>query len=223
MTSSPAHPIQIKATREGFALVPDTEASFESIIEYLERRIEESRDFFLRRDMTLDLRGKPLRTDEILSVGRLLAERAGVRLTEVRVSEEISLFPEKPHVPATPPLPVETTAKQDSAVVIVRNTCRGGTRIVSDSDCLVLGDVNHGAEIVAAGDIFVFGRLRGVAHAGATGNRSAKIWALSIEPEQIRIADQRAASPRTVGKPVGGRYETAELHDEQIEVESKQS
>ena len=71
-------------------------------------------------------------------------------------------------------------------------------RIVSPSDCVVLGDVNPGAEIIAEGDVVVFGALRGLAHAGAGGERTARIWALSIEPNQIRIADLVAVPPRGV-------------------------
>ena len=69
-------------------------------------------------------------------------------------------------------------------------------RIVSPSDCVVLGDVNPGAEIIAEGDVVVFGALRGLAHAGAGGERTARIWALSIEPNQIRIADLVAVPPQ---------------------------
>ena len=101
--------------------------------------------------------------------------------------------------------------------MIVRSTCRSGVRIVSPSDCLILGDVNPGAEIIAMGDIVVFGSLRGVAHAGSGGNRSARIWALSIEPNQIRIADLVAVPPKG-GKPTPRRFEIAEIQNNLIEV-----
>jgi len=48
--------------------------------------------------------------------------------------------------------------------------------------------VNPGAEIVAGGDILVFGMLRGVAHAGAQGNADARIYAVELSPTQLRIA-----------------------------------
>jgi len=81
----------------------------------------------------------------------------------------------------------------------------------------VLGDVNPGAEVIAVGNVIVFGNLRGVAHAGAGGDRSARIWALSIEPSQLRIADLVAVPPRG-GKPAAKRYEIAEIQDNLIEV-----
>ncbi|MDQ2873260.1 MAG: septum site-determining protein MinC, partial [Candidatus Eremiobacteraeota bacterium] len=58
---------------------------------------------------------------------------------------------------------------------------------------VVVGDVNPGAELVASGDIVVFGTLRGVAHAGAQGDANAKVYALELAPTQLRIATLIAA------------------------------
>ncbi len=72
---------------------------------------------------------------------------------------------------------------------IIRETLRGGQKIESEHSVVIVGDVNSGAEIVAGGDIFVLGRLRGVAHAGAYDESGAgrKIFALQMQPTQLRI------------------------------------
>jgi len=49
--------------------------------------------------------------------------------------------------------------------------------------------------VVANGDILVWGRLRGIAHAGALGNQQCVIMALQMEPTQLRIADAIARAP----------------------------
>jgi septum site-determining protein MinC len=79
----------------------------------------------------------------------------------------------------------ETAAAADT--LTVRHTLRSGQRVSFPGHVLVLGDVNSGAEIVAEGDIVVFGALRGLAHAGARGNTEAVIIALGIQPPQLRI------------------------------------
>ena len=58
---------------------------------------------------------------------------------------------------------------------------------------VVLGDVNPGAEIVAEGNIIVWGRVRGLVHAGSKGNATAVICALDLSPTQLRIAGEASA------------------------------
>ncbi|MEO0395822.1 MAG: septum site-determining protein MinC [Cyanobacteria bacterium P01_A01_bin.137] len=77
----------------------------------------------------------------------------------------------------------------------VQMTVRSGTEIRHPGSIVVLGDVNPGGALIAAGDIFVWGRLRGVAHAGSDGNAACRIMALHMQPTQLRIADQVARAP----------------------------
>ena len=74
-------------------------------------------------------------------------------------------------------------------------TVRSGTDINHPGSIVVLGDVNPGGSLRAEGDIFVWGRLRGVAHAGAEGNTACRIMALQMQPTQLRIADKVARAP----------------------------
>ncbi|HYZ17333.1 MAG TPA: septum site-determining protein MinC [Candidatus Acidoferrum sp.] len=75
-----------------------------------------------------------------------------------------------------------------------RGTLRGGQALHNLGNLVVIGDVNPGAELVASGDIVVFGALRGVAHAGAQGDRTARVIALELTPTQLRIATVIATS-----------------------------
>lgn len=72
----------------------------------------------------------------------------------------------------------------------VEANLRSGQLIRYPGNVFVLGDVNPSAEIIAAGDIIIWGTLRGVAHAGADGDKEAKIIAMKIEAGQIRIANR---------------------------------
>jgi septum site-determining protein MinC len=77
-------------------------------------------------------------------------------------------------------------------------TVRSGVEIRHPGTIVILGDLNPGGTVIAAGDIFIWGRLRGVAHAGANGNRACRIMALQMEPTQLRIADAVARAPGTL-------------------------
>jgi septum site-determining protein MinC len=77
----------------------------------------------------------------------------------------------------------------------LQNTVRSGVEIRHPGTVIILGDLNPGGTVIAAGDIFVWGRLRGVAHAGAQGNRQSRIIAIQMQPNQLRIADLLARAP----------------------------
>ncbi|HEY9632352.1 MAG TPA: septum site-determining protein MinC [Coleofasciculaceae cyanobacterium] len=91
----------------------------------------------------------------------------------------------------TPSEPAELLAEP----LYLQLTVRSGIEIRHPGTIVILGDLNPGGSVVAAGDIFVWGRLRGVAHAGANGNRNCRIMALQMEPTQLRIADAVARAP----------------------------
>jgi septum site-determining protein MinC len=77
----------------------------------------------------------------------------------------------------------------------LETTLRSGSEVRHPGSVILVGDTNPGSAIIADGDILVWGRLRGVAHAGAHGDRGRQIMALQLEPTQIRIADQVARTP----------------------------
>lgn len=70
-----------------------------------------------------------------------------------------------------------------------RGSLRSGQKLEFDGSLVILGDVNAGAEVLASENIVVLGILRGMAHAGAKGNKEAMIAAAAIESVQVRIAN----------------------------------
>lgn len=84
----------------------------------------------------------------------------------------------------------------------VKRTVRSGVRIEYEGNVVVVGDVNPGAEVVAGGSVVVWGRLRGVVHAGAGGDTEAVVCALDLSPTQLRIATEIATTPDRRSQPV---------------------
>ncbi|BAZ46795.1 septum site-determining protein MinC [Chondrocystis sp. NIES-4102] len=78
----------------------------------------------------------------------------------------------------------------------LQSTVRSGVEIRHPGTIVICGDLNPGGKVIAAGDILVWGRLRGIAHAGAQGNYQCRIAALQMEFTQLRIADAVARPPR---------------------------
>jgi septum site-determining protein MinC len=104
---------------------------------------------------------------------------------QVEEAETVEQTPAE-DTPPLPPLP---------AVLYLRQTLRSGQTVSHKGHLVIVGDVNPGAEVMAEGDITVWGALRGVAHAGIGGNIQAEIRALKLHPIQIRIAHMIARSP----------------------------
>lgn len=114
----------------------------------------------------------------------------------------------------TTPEPARTEPER---LTIHRGTLRSGDHLEVNGSLLVLGDVNPGARVSAAGDVRIWGRLRGVAHAGSGGNQQARIVALQLRPLQLRIASAVARGPED--QPPAGFCEQAVLRGGSIAIE----
>ncbi len=111
-------------------------------------------------------------------------------------------------------------AKPDSDLQVHQGTLRSGDHLETSGSVLLLGDVNPGARISAAGHVLVWGRLRGMAHAGCQGDNFARIVALQLRPLQLRIAGAVARGPE--GAPPAGFAEEARIVAGAIQIDPAQ-
>jgi septum site-determining protein MinC len=138
------------------------------------------------------------------SARSLVADFAGARsdIAERRKRGESSVRRGAP--PAPVPSPALQVAPPPPGTLYHVGTLRGGQALHHVGNIIVVGDVNPGTELVATGDIVVFGRLLGVAHAGAQGDDRAKVYALQLQATQLRIATCIAVdedAPRSASEP----------------------
>jgi septum site-determining protein MinC len=165
-------------------------------------------------------------SDRVLTLPELRAIQdllGGAGLLVERVQAETALG-----LVAAAALGLETSLSQPDAtpelaraepqrLTIHRGTLRSGDHLEVEGSLLVLGDVNPGARVSAAGDVRIWGRLRGVAHAGRGGNTEARIVALQLRPLQLRIAGAVARGPDD--QPPAGFCEQAVLQGGAIAIE----
>ena len=90
-------------------------------------------------------------------------------------------------------LSIKSTKKED---ILHEGTVRSGDRISSNGNLCIIGDVNPGAIVSAKENIYVWGKLLGIAFAGKSGNKNACISSLYLNPLQLRIADVIAIGPK---------------------------
>ncbi|MDG2990365.1 septum site-determining protein MinC [Candidatus Synechococcus calcipolaris G9] len=102
-------------------------------------------------------------------------------------------------IQSTPKGKRETQEKIDDSLpdppLYLETTLRSGTELRHHGSVVIVGDVNPGSTIIADGNILVWGRLRGIAHAGFKGNLSACIMTLNMAATQLRIAHLVARTP----------------------------
>jgi septum site-determining protein MinC len=201
--------IQIKGLRDGL-LVSLDDAPWEEQRSALLLQVDMQPAFFQGARLALDVSSQVLHVKELVELRDQLSER-GIALWAV-ISESpttentaqllgLATRISKPRPEESRQFAVENLG-EDTALFLNR-TLRSGTRIEFTGHVVVLGDVNPGAEIVAEGNVIVWGRVRGMIHAGSKGNRKAVICALDLSPTQLRIADEVSAvlKPQENPKP----------------------
>ena len=116
--------------------------------------------------------------------------------------------------------PSEGSPQPARQLTVHQGTLRSGDHLEAEGTLLVLGDVNPGARISAGAHVLVWGKLRGIAHAGHRGDQTARIVALQLRPLQLRIANAVARGPE--GLPPDGFAEEARLVDGVIQIDPAQ-
>ena len=108
---------------------------------------------------------------------------------------------------------IDSKKKED---ILHEGTVRSGDRISSNGNLSIIGDVNPGAIVTAKKNIFVWGKLLGVAFAGKDGNNNSSIASLYLNPLQLRIADVIAIGPKE--KPKNHYPEIALIENKTITI-----
>ncbi|PWS36632.1 septum site-determining protein MinC [Falsiroseomonas bella] len=141
-----------------------------------------------------------------MGVGLPPLRMAGGKETEIATAAEpAAAAPAPPPAapePATPAPPQPQAAAKPA--MIVDQHVRAGTRIwAQGTDLIVVGTVNPGAEVIADGNIHVYGRLLGRAIAGGQSANEARIFATHFDPELVSIAGYYAVREGLGGAPIG--------------------
>jgi septum site-determining protein MinC len=200
--------VQIKGIRDGL-LATFADASWDEQRNALMVQINERSAFFQGARLAMDVGTQVLRVNDLVDLRDWLSERnitLWAVISESPTSEQTAqLLGLATRI--SKPRPEEarhgSEAVSNDTALFVSKTVRSGTRIEYPGTIVIFGDVNPGAEIVAEGNVIVWGRVRGVIHAGVKGDRSAFICALDLSANQLRIADESSAmlKPQKDPKP----------------------
>jgi septum site-determining protein MinC len=212
--------ISIKGTTDGL-LVTLPEGNWDQIKEKLLDMIETRAEFFKGAQVALQVGDIDLGASELGGLRKLLFERAvdlqAILSTSDTTRAAAANLGLRLALKESDTRPAGSSASMDGEeAIFLARTVRSGHSIHFPGHVTILGDVNPGAEIIAGGNIIVWGRLRGTVHAGAGGDDGCMVCALDLAPTQLRIAGHIAVSPSKKGQQ---QPEMAKVRQDQIVAE----
>jgi septum site-determining protein MinC len=151
--------------------------------------------------------GTPEMRNAAMGVGLPPLRMAGGKEAEQQpAAEPAAEAPPPAAAPAPPPEPLQQVQLQGvgKPAMFIDQPVRAGTRIwAQGADLIVVGTVNPGAEVIADGNIHVYGRLLGRAIAGGQSATEARIFATHFDPELVSIAGYYAVREGLGSAPIG--------------------
>lgn len=157
----------------------DDNAKQEDVIEELDKKMKDLKKMYQDEKTPIRVTGKILTNKELEEIREIIKSKIDVEI--------------KFDTPTTLGLhSITRSYKKDvgtSETTFHKGSLRSGQRLEVEGSLVIIGDVNAGAEVIAADNIAVIGTLRGLAHAGAKGNKEAIIAASTLDAVQIRISN----------------------------------
>ena len=171
--------INIKLNKNETKIEISEKATYEEIEKERTEKIKDLKNFYQEATVPILVTGKILKNQEIEDIKTIIKRAINVEVT-IDSPEELGLHG------------IKRTYNKEinfSETQYYRTSLRSGQKIENENSIVILGDVNSGAEVISGENIVVVGTLRGLAHAGAKGNKKAFISASNIEAPQLRIAN----------------------------------
>lgn len=157
----------------------DEKAEQKNIIKELTKKLPDLKKLYKEEKTPIRITGKALKNQEMDEIYALVKKYLDIEIN-FDMPKEFGLSS------------IKKTFNQTinvSETKFHKGSLRSGKKIEVEGSIVILGDVNSGAEIMATDNIVILGTLRGLAHAGAKGNKEAIISAGKLEAVQLRIAN----------------------------------
>ncbi|NLE77007.1 MAG: septum site-determining protein MinC [Chloroflexi bacterium] len=196
--------VTIRGTRDGLVVILGP-GELSALLAQLDSHIAQRPAFFRSGRVALEVGRRSMGSEDLQAVGACL-QRWGMSLwavesdsAETAASARALGLETSQRGPAPTASESSVPLAQGMQGMVLRRTLRSGQSIRYHGHVVLIGDVNPGAEIEATGNVVVWGRLRGMVHAGAQGDTDALICALGLTPTLLRIADVVARAPEGEG------------------------
>ncbi len=173
----------LKSNKYGINLILDKDIGFEELLSDIIAKFQEADSFFKNAKMALSFEGRELTDEEQYRIAEAISTHSSVTILCIVDNDKLREQALKEIVEAK---------EEDEAIQtgqFYKGTLRSGQLLECETSIVILGDVHPGAKIISRGNIVVLGALKGNAYAGASGNSTAFVAALDMDPVQIKIGD----------------------------------
>ena len=171
--------ISINLKKEEVLIKIDDNAVQRKVLSELTKKLKELKKMYQDEKTPIRVTGKILTNKELEEIKKVIKKEIDV---EVKFDTPTTLGLHS----------ITRSYKRDvgkSETTFHRGSLRSGQKMEVEGSIVIIGDVNSGAEVIAADNIAVIGNLRGLAHAGAKGNKDAVIAASTLDVVQLRISN----------------------------------
>ncbi|WP_288924869.1 septum site-determining protein MinC [uncultured Aminobacterium sp.] len=184
-------PVLLKGTGGGLRLIVPEELKEKEVFMELER-VSSQAKALLEMKVILDFQGRILSKDFIISILKDFIWSKGVFVSswvtyDAESQHLLQAFGAKTGEPAREK-PHGKSKNYDT--LFLMRSLRSGQRIEHGGDVVIIGHVNDGAEVIASGNICIWGRLKGLAHAGSDGNTEQSIVVGDFQAKQVRLGSK---------------------------------
>jgi septum site-determining protein MinC len=175
--------VVFKGTNNGINVWLDEHTDIDTIKTSLRAKTLEAKDFFEDACISITFTGKILTKEEETDLLDIIFSESNLSISFENQADASEIESTRILSPSSPLSPNE------QLTFFYEGALRNGQSIKYDGSVVVLGDANPGSEIIAKGNIIVMGALKGLVHAGCTGDATSYISALRLTPTQLRICD----------------------------------
>lgn len=171
--------VSINLKKDEIVIKLNDQAKQPEIVAELKKKLQELKKLYKDAKTPIKVTGKILKNKEIDEIQNLIKSKIDVEI-DFDSPKSLGLHS------------IKKTFEQEIAVSETkfhRGSLRSGQKLETEGSIVIIGDVNSGAEVMASDNIIVLGALRGLAHAGAKGNKQAIIASGLFDAVQVRIAN----------------------------------
>lgn len=192
--------VVIKKNKFGITVVLDKKLTYEELKKEVAEKFKQSSNFFKDAEVAVSFQGVELNQVQENEMVHLITENTNLKIVCIvdEDKEREAIFKKA--------IDERDTPDNVQGGQFYKGTLRSGQLLESDTSIIILGDVNIGARVVAAGNVIVLGMLQGTVYAGANGNVNAFVVALDMDPMQIRIAQIMARKADETAVKKGKRF-----------------